>query len=261
MFTVRISQSDPRLFAGIDHALADPRIAGRDVYFHVEPGTYAVSGTIPVRQHMMVVPTHGPGTVFLQSVQGPVFDVGAGHLELHGVTVRDAAADSPTVLVREQALLTARDCTVVSGGVLLAPGSRTDLANCGFQGAHLRMNGVYGQVRRCTFERSDLWLSYGGEAVLDGLRFDGGGEKGPSLVVTGASPRVSDCRVAGGGSQTKPAVVVHDEGDAEAAPHFTDLVVADSLGCAVRAPRPSSPGCGSRAGAGVAAPSSRPLVP
>lgn len=229
MFTVRISQSDPHLFAGIDHALADPRIAGRDVYFHVEPGTYAVSGTITVRQHMMVVPTHGPGTVFLQSVQGPVFDVGAGHLELHGVSVRDVAADSPTVVVREQALLTARDCTVVSGGLLLAPGSRTDLANCGFQGAHLRMNGVYGQVRRCTFERSDLWLSYGGETVLDGLRFDGGGEKGPSLVVTGASPRVSDCRVAGGGSQTAPAVAVHGE----AAPHFTDLEVVDSLGCAV----------------------------
>ena len=41
MFAVRLPQSDPHLFAGIDHASADPRLVGQDVCFHMEPGVWA----------------------------------------------------------------------------------------------------------------------------------------------------------------------------------------------------------------------------
>lgn len=233
MFTVRISQSDPRLFSGIDHALADPRIAGQDVYFHVEPGTYVFPEHVTVGRHIMVVPTHGPGTVFLHSPGGRVFDVAAGRLELHGVTLSGPDPEFQTVVVREGAALTARDSTLASGAIGMGSGSHADIENCGFQDAHLLMVGVRARVRRCSFERSDLLLCDGGEAALDGLRFAGPGTQGPALVVMDTSPRIDDCRVAAAGSERKPAVLVHSKGTPETAPRITGLEVVDSVNSAL----------------------------
>ncbi|MBE2997866.1 hypothetical protein IDM40_03945 [Nocardiopsis sp. HNM0947] len=240
MFTVRISQSDPRLFSGIDHALADPRITGQDVYFHVEPGTYVFPEHVTVGRHIMVVPTHGPGTVFLQSPGGRIFDVAAGRLELHGVTLRGPDPESQTVVVRDGAALTARDSTLASGAIGMASGSHADIENCGFQDAHLLMVGVQARVRRCSFERSDLWLCDGGEAALDGLRFAGPGIQGPALVVIDASPRIGDCRVEAAGSEKKSAVLVHSKGTAETAPRITGLEVVDSVTSALSCTRGSA---------------------
>ena len=230
MYTVQVSQTNPHTFSTLGAVLRDPRYANRDLYLHVEPGHYVESTVIGVNQHVIVVPTHGPGTVRVSAGDTNVFNVHTGRLELHGVRVRNTSTEYPPVYAHPKVSLKAVDCSFSSDARIEAEEARVEFTNCSFEGGGVQMTRSTGRIDDCGFTRAVLTLTGPGAPDVARSTFAGGHDTWHTLYIANASPSITNCALTDCGGDTAHAVHVQDS----AAPRFTDLTVTGDRGWPVR---------------------------
>ncbi|MFD3686504.1 AAA family ATPase [Nocardiopsis sp. NPDC058631] len=230
MYTVRVSQTNPYAFSSLGAALRDPRYANRDLYLHVEPGHYSESEVIGVKQHVIVVPTHGPGTVTVSAGATNVFNVRKGRLELHGVRVRNTTTEYPPVYAHPKVSFKAVDCSFFSDSRIHAKEARVEFFNCSFEGGGVYAINSTGKMGDCGFTKAVLTITGPGTPDVARTTFAGGHDTWHTLYVANASPSITDCTLTDCGGDTVQAVHVQDS----AAPRFTNLAITGDRGWPVR---------------------------
>ncbi|WP_067608100.1 AAA family ATPase [Nocardiopsis listeri] len=232
MHMVRVSQSDPGAFRSLGAAVRAPLYANADLYLHVEPGHYVEDQIILVTRKILVVPTHGPGTVEISpSTDTNVFRVRPkGRLELYGVRIEGADGEFPPLYVDEGAHLKTVDCVFHCNVRSGLHGRSHEVVNTRFEGAGIHWTKGGGVVRDCVFEDAVLSLEGGASPTVERVRFRGGSDRYHTLFVSDSAPTIIECEIRDCGAIGYYSVWV-DEG---ARPRFTDLTVEGDRGWPVR---------------------------
>ncbi|WP_211719276.1 right-handed parallel beta-helix repeat-containing protein [Nocardiopsis sp. MG754419] len=236
-----MSKTDPSAYPSVRAAVEDRRLwdAPGGLYLHVEPGLYAEPVTLTFPGPMIVVPTHGPGTVEL-AVTGDRELLTTDHpLELYGIVVRSGCDLRSPIRVGGDGLLKAVDCRFVGLEPLRIGGrGRSEFTNSRFEGTGVLLQHGQGLFLGCVFDRARLLARERTALVARALRFEGhegGGIGASALTLTGTRAEITDCvmtdcRVAYSEGRSGTATVHVNRGSEVV---FTDLSITGDQGCAV----------------------------
>lgn len=199
MYTVRVSQTDPSAYPSPRAAMEDMRLRDltEGIYLHVEPGVYVEQVMLSYPGPLMIVPTHGPGTVELVMVGEQDLLVARGHRELYGITLRVESELRAPVKTEGAGGLKAVDCRFIGSEPLRVWGSgKSEFVNCRFEGTGLEWRGGRGLIAGCVFDRARLSLTEDAVVVARSIRFsgfEGGGVGASPLSISGSRAEITEC--------------------------------------------------------------------
>jgi SpoVK/Ycf46/Vps4 family AAA+-type ATPase len=208
---VSVSHTEPGGLPRIADALA---VAGPGTTIVLQPGTYREE--LRIVGDVTLAAEDGPGTVTLRAPDAVALFVGAGRVELRGITVVGGGDRFPAVQVTGGSLRLS-DCELAADGVVAvhAGDSRLDLDSCEVRNAGgaglLLENGMTGTIRATTVRDvagAAAVISSGADPELVDCTLTG--SAGPAVLSTRAGRgSVVDCVVSTGSG---PAVAVESGG-------------------------------------------------